>query len=119
MIVHYMVDSTHFVSVPSVPKGDENHYHEDLADAVLAKAVLKDLRSDEQFDLDSFDKDMQNSTVPSRQQAEILTSAFQVFESEEIIHMNLIRGLRSLRRSVTKTTIQSMQQSSIDTFFKR
>lgn len=108
MMVHYLVGSAHLVSVSSLLNGDDNDYLKDRADAGLAKAVLEDLRNDKQYDLDSVDEDTHNFTVPRCQQAEILTSATQVCESQENINLNLIRVHRSLRRSVTRTAIQRM-----------
>lgn len=106
--------NAHRVYVPSLLNGEDNDYVEDSADAELAKVVLEDLRSDKKYDLDSVDEDIQNSTVPPYQQEEILTRAIQVCESQENINLNLIQGLRSLRHSVARNAIQSMQQSTIE-----
>lgn len=62
---------------------------------------------------------MQNSTVLFFRQAEILTSAISVCESQDNIDLNLMRGLRSLRLSVFRTAVQSIEQFTTDTFSKR
>lgn len=113
-----LVGTAHRVSVQDLLNGDDSDYLEELPDADLAKAVVKDIQSSHEDVNNGSDDDEERIKIPFVQQSEILTRAIEVCEDQEIVDLHLIRKLRSLRHSQRRNAVLSMQQSTIDTFFK-